>query len=198
MGLPISVIDRGPRWAAVFARLLQVEGGFVDSPDDPGGATKYGLSLRFLAQTNQLPRDLVAELEIDHEDEPDLLDIEEMTIATASDVYFEVFWPIPSTLPQPLDAAVFDQTVNDGQSPAIKLLQLALNSFLQSGDEPLAVDGVIGPAARAAISGWSLTNLLAQYRRQAAARYTAIAARVPSEAGFLDGWLNRAAELGNV
>lgn len=28
--------------------ILKHEGGYVDHPNDPGGATKYGISLRFL------------------------------------------------------------------------------------------------------------------------------------------------------
>ena len=31
-----------------FAKIIELEGGFVDHPDDPGGATNLGISLRFL------------------------------------------------------------------------------------------------------------------------------------------------------
>ena len=30
-------------------KLLEIEGGWVNDPKDRGGATKYGISLRFLA-----------------------------------------------------------------------------------------------------------------------------------------------------
>ena len=33
-------------------KVLKHEGGYVDHKNDPGGATKYGISLRFIRQSN--------------------------------------------------------------------------------------------------------------------------------------------------
>ena len=45
---PITVTAFSERFEHAFAELLGIEGGFVDDPVDRGGATKYGISLRFL------------------------------------------------------------------------------------------------------------------------------------------------------
>jgi lysozyme family protein len=199
---PTSAADQAAaRWEAVFERLLKTEGGFVDSPGDHGGATKYGLSLRFLSQQGLLSPALMAEVDINHDGVVDLPDIAGMTIATARDVYWAYFWDgLAATLPQPLVAAVFDQTVNDGAVPAVKLLQQGLCSL--AGNLWTPVDGVLGPRTRAlvtsAIDTFGPDKVLDGYRAQAAARYRMIAQRDPSQAKFLDGWLNRARELGDV
>jgi len=186
----------------VFARLLRTEGGFVDSPADHGGATKYGLSLRFLVQQAKISPSLVKMLDINRDGEIDLPDIRDMTTVEAEAVYRRFFWePAAAKLPPPFDAAVFDQTVNDGLVPAVKLLQRTLNVAADKG-WPLPVTGYLGPqtAARLVedISLLGSERLLDGYRAAAAGRYRQIVDADPAQAGFLDGWLTRAAELGDV
>lgn len=198
---PVPAGKLDPRWLAVISRLLRTEGGFVNSPNDHGGATNYGLSMRFLAQQAKLTPALIAYMDINHDGQIDLPDIAGMTMQSAASVYYDYFWVRhASTLPPPLDAAVFDQTVNDGLKAAVILLQLAVNSLDRTA--PLAIDGILGAGTHAAVNGLVVKGgavaLLDAYRAQAAARYKAIVRADPSQAGFLDGWLNRAAELGNV
>jgi lysozyme family protein len=193
-----------PRFQTVIARLLKTEGGFVDSPSDHGGATNYGLSLRFLAQEARLNPSLIAELDINHDGVLDVPDIKGMTVAEAGSLYYRFFWapPLASTLPAPIDAAVFDQTVNDGQVPAIKMLQSALNGLKVDGLPPLGVDGALGGLTRAqvniAIGRLGAPALLDAYRVQVIARYQAIVRADPSQQIYLAGWMNRARELGDV
>jgi lysozyme family protein len=203
---PSNLVPGSPddlRWQAVFAKLLKTEGGFSDSPNDHGGATNYGLSLRFLAQQGAIDPALVALVDINHDGVIDVPDIQGMSIATAGAVYYPCFWtPAAAGLQQDLDAAVFDQTVNDGLTPAVKMLQLAVNAIAR-GIAPLVVDGQIGPATREAVEdvvvvGVGNVALLDAYRAQAVARYRRIAAADPTQQKWLNGWLNRAAELGDV
>ena len=35
---------------AIWDRTLESEGGYVDNPNDPGGATNFGISSRYLKQ----------------------------------------------------------------------------------------------------------------------------------------------------
>jgi lysozyme family protein len=191
------------RWHAVFARLLLTEGTrFVNNSNDHGGPTRYGLSLRYLAQLGRINPAIAAELDINHDGEIDLPDIAGMSVGAANDVYFQCLWrPIAAQLPPPIDAAVFDQVVNDGVVPAVLMLQRACNSIPM----PLAAidaDGVFGAETLQrvlAVAGrMGVSALLAAYRGQAMDRYRTIVARDPSQKPFLAGWLNRAAELGNV
>lgn len=200
---PIQDGAADPRWQAVFARLMQTEGGFVDSPGDPGGATKYGLSLRYLAQQVSQTPSILAELDVNHDGQLDLPDIQDMTLVEAATIYYRFFWLASgvNTLPQPLDAAVFDQVVNDGVVPAIRLLQAAINSLGRIWP-PVIEDGVLGPATRTSLNicihQIGVEAVLDGYRAQAIARYHYIVRQSPTLAQYLAGWLNRAAELGDV
>jgi lysozyme family protein len=39
----------------ILALILRVEGGYVDNPHDPGGATKYGITLGTLSSCRGKP-----------------------------------------------------------------------------------------------------------------------------------------------
>ncbi len=194
---PSEGLHYGARFGAVFARLMRIEGGFSNSPADHGGATNYGLSLRFLAQA-ELPAPIFREIDANNDGAITVSDIAAMTTETAEDVYYEAFWPLASGMPMPLDAAVFDQTVNDGQVAAIRLLQNALNRC----GAYLHVDGQFGPLSRTAVANIatrrSVSCILDAYRLAAADRYRLIATEDPTQFRFLAGWLRRAAELGCV
>lgn len=189
------------RWQAVFARLMRTEGGYVDAADDHGGPTKYGVSLRFLAGEGKLNPALRAAYDVDHDGDLDRLDIRALTVAGAEALYRTCFWHRPGfdALPQPFDAALFDQGVNGSCRVAVKLLQRALNRFSRRA---LDADGSLGPMTlatlRSVLGGPDGPALLPELRMQAARRYTAIVADDPSQRRFIAGWLNRAEELGNV
>lgn len=187
------------RWNQVFARILRVEGGFVDDAKDRGGATKFGISLRFAKAEGLVDanRDGFKDLDLNLDGVIDGFDIRQLTADIAEALYFQHFWKGPGfwTLPRPIDAALFDQAVNGGTTAAIRLLQRACSRC----GVPLKDDGVLGPKTRAgvaeAIRGG---RLLEVYRTEAANRYAAIARADPTQKRFLNGWLARAKELGRV
>lgn len=193
------------RFAAAFFHLLKIEGGFVDDPVDRGGATKYGISLRFLASAGKIDRDGdgFADFDLDFDGDIDGRDIRLLTVENAFFLYHEHFWkPLGCDhLPHPIGEMVFDQGVNGGNVAARKLLQRAINACRPAGGA-IAVDGVIGPrtlAAMNAVIGQSADgkDRLAEAFRQAVRdRYHDIVARDPSQRRFLRGWLRRADELG--
>lgn len=195
-----------PRWAAVYGRLRRTEGGFSDAANDHGGATNYGISLRFLLAEGKLDSRVAIEFDVDHDGDIDLADVRRMSAAAAEDLYRSCFWLKPgfSVLQQPFDAALFDQGVNGGVRAAVTLLQKALNSVFRTylGLEPLVLDGALGRGTKdrllIALSKNLSIETLAAYRTAAADRYRTIVARDPSQAEFLTGWLNRASELGDV
>lgn len=121
-----------------FGRSLQLvlkhEGGYVDHPQDPGGATNKGITLatfRGYFGNNRLTKD-------------DLRNITEETVAK---IYRERYWNAVKgdQLPLGLDYAVFDFGVNSGPSRAVKFLQRAVGT---------AADGVIGPQTMLAVNGF--------------------------------------------
>ena len=127
-----------------FEEIIEVvlahEGGFVDDPDDKGGATNWGV-------TQAVWEDFL-------EDEFTSEDVKGFTREQAIELYEEEFW-IPSQaekLPAEVREVYFDMCVNHGQRNAVKILQTCVNS--KGGN--LEVDGGIGPNTIGACSDLKL------------------------------------------
>jgi lysozyme family protein len=190
--------DRNDRFSICLRALLAAEGGFNDIPQDRGGATNFGISLRFLraeAAINPQVRGLFPAGPIDIED------VRNLTVEQAAKIYLWCFW-VPAkcdALPKRIDHAVFDQAVNAGLRTAGRLLQRAINAVGQPVGLPLLEeDGFIGPQTLAVARRSHVPDLVAAFRQMAADRYRGLVVARPSQSVFLNGWLARAAKLGSV
>lgn len=203
----ITVEGWSARFAKAFARLLDTEGGFVDDKADRGGATKYGISLRFLKAAGAFDDDgdLVADYDLDFDGDIDGRDIRLLTVGDARYLYLVHFWNALEcdSFPEPIGEMLFDQGVNGGNAAARKLLQQGLNYNLsRTGHHLLTVDGKLGERTRKAIDKvlacprLGMAALVEGYREAVRDRYRAIVRRDPSQRRFLRGWLRRADELG--
>ncbi len=153
-----------------LAFTLRAEGGYVDDPADPGGATNMGITLATFRQWSD-----------DAELGP--AQVQDMTERTARAIYRSLYWnPLRAdALPAGVDLSVFDMGVNAGIWGSARLLQRAIGF---TADE---VDGCVGPetlGAAAKCDPRSLVNDLAD--RQAA--YYRSLSDFPT---FGAGWLNR-------
>ena len=118
--------------------IVAREGGFVDDPDDPGGATNFGVTIGTMRRLG---------IDLNHDGHVDSRDVRALTAAQAVDIYVQHYFVTPriAELPQVLHASVFDMYVNAG-SNAIKVLQRLLTQMGFS----CRPDGVIGPVTIAA------------------------------------------------
>jgi lysozyme family protein len=112
------------RFAECVAIVLQHEGGYVNHPSDPGGATNMGITLRTLREwrgDDTLTVDAVRNL----------------TEAEAREIYLARYWNAirGDQLPPGIDLAVFDWAVHGGVGRAARDLQTVLG---------VTVDGAIG------------------------------------------------------
>jgi lysozyme family protein len=113
--------------------IVAREGSFVNDPADPGGATKFGVTLGTL---RRLGLDINADTRIDASD------VRALSQAQAVDIYCEHYFKRPgiAALPEVLQASVFDMYVNAG-SAAVKILQRLCSDM----GFPCDPDGQIGP-----------------------------------------------------
>jgi len=167
--------------------ILEREGGFVNDPKDPGGATKYGISLRFLKTIDPAMADL------DEDGDIDVDDIFAMTMETARTFYMVRFYtPMGiGRYPAPLGAAMLDTGVNMGKAAAGRILQQALN---QSGAD-LAVDGIVGPKTRTALAFFDTMDTLRAVLLVRVFAYAALCRKNRDLHRFFFGWVERVRHL---
>jgi lysozyme family protein len=113
--------------------IVAREGGFVNDPADPGGATNHGVTL---ATLRRLGLDLTGDGQVAE------ADLRRLTAQQATDIFVEHYFVRPGigALPEALQASVFDMYVNAG-SNAVKVLQRLLTAM----GFPCTDDGAIGP-----------------------------------------------------
>lgn len=167
--------------------VIKHEGGFVNNPNDPGGATKYGISLRWLKSIGDLVGDF------DHDGNVDINDIRQMTLEQAKDIYRKEWWDkykYSLIREQTIATKVFDMTVNMGTKQAHKLVQRALWST--NGYKIIKDDGVLGELTLALVNTRMPSVFLPVIRSECAGFYRSLAASKANFEVFLEGWLERA------
>ncbi|GLQ34396.1 hypothetical protein GCM10007939_06790 [Amylibacter marinus] len=177
----------------IAKEIVAREGGYVNDPDDPGGATKYGVTIHTLRRLG---------LDLNSDGSLDARDVKLLTRRHAEDIFIQHYFKAPKidSLPRALQASVFDMYVNAGGN-AIKILQRVLCEFGQE----VAVDGALGPhsirashrAFRAApahfVDAYGIARRNYYYaladRRSASRKYAR------SRSGGKGGWIKRAEEF---
>jgi lysozyme family protein len=156
-----------------LALILKHEGGYVDNPKDPGGATNLGCTKK------------VWEEWVGHEVTKD--DIKALKVSDIAPLYKAKYWDAVKgdLLPAGVDYAVFDLAINSGPGRAAKTLQQVLN---------ITADGQIGPA--------TLSTLEAANPRDVATRVCearlAFLQGLPTYGTFGKGWSRRVAEVEQI
>lgn len=178
---------------AIADEIIDREGGYVNDPADPGGATKYGVTIHTMRRLG---------LDLDGDGRVTVSDVRRITKRTARKIFVDHYYHRPriAALPEPLQATVFDMYVNAG-SNAVKILQRLLNSMGQS----LSVDGAIGPktiAAAEASAELAPDHIRDAYGIERRNYYYRLADRRPASRKFArrrdggkGGWIRRAEEF---
>jgi len=156
-------------WERIFSWVGVSEGGYVNLPEDPGGATNHGVTQRVYnawRRRKGLPQRSVRMIEP----------------AEVSAIFKAQYWDKVhgDELPAGLDYTVFDFAVNSGVARASKYLQRRLH---------VAQDGVIGQVTLAAIEGRNepIENLIKQLNWD---RYNFVK-RLKTFKRFGRGWTRR-------
>jgi lysozyme family protein len=153
--------------------ILEVEGGFVNDPDDRGGATNMGVTqgtydawLTAKGQTTSPVRNITNE--------------------EVAAIYKERYWDAvgADTLPWPVSLVMFDMAVNHGVAGANRILQDALQ---------VETDGIVGPITRGEMMHTRPDSLANEVLWSRVEKYRRLS--VGTQKKFLPGWLWRIAHL---
>jgi lysozyme family protein len=161
-------------FASSLAHVLLSEGGYVNNPRDPGGATNQGITQReynaWRTRHGQPPQD-----------------VRLLTSGEGSALYREEYWNKVSgdLLPSGVDYCAFDFCVNSGPYEADECLQRAIESLQASAG--VTVDGVIGPKTIAALQAADPRRII----NEVCAERLAFMKAHCDWADFGDGWRNR-------
>ena len=122
----------------IAAEIVMREGGYVDDPDDPGGATNMGVTIGTLRRLGY---------DLDGDGRITTADLRRLSRAQATDIFIEHYYKRPriDALPERLRASAFDMYVSSGAN-AVKILQRLLVAMRI----PVAIDGIIGSQTVAA------------------------------------------------
>ncbi len=122
----------------IAAAILAREGGYVNDPDDPGGATNHGVTVHTMRRLG---------LDLNGDGKVDVADVRVLSADRALQIFIDEYFHRPGidALPAALQPSVFDMYVNAGNN-AVKILQRLLNQMRIS----VTVDGAIGPHTAAA------------------------------------------------
>ncbi len=173
--------------------IIRREGGYVNDPDDPGGATNFGVTIGTLRRLG---------LDLDGDGRITSKDVRMLKKEQAEEIFIKQYFERPriGLLPAPLQASVYDMYVNSGNR-AVKILQKMLREFGQD----VSVDGGIGPftAGAAARALETAPNYLADaYGIARRNYYYRLAEKRPSLRKFArrrdggkGGWITRAEEF---
>jgi len=149
--------------------VLKSEGGFVQDPEDSGGATNLGVTIK--AWSEYLGRAV------------NVKEMKELTPLMVKPFYKEKYWNPAGcdAFAKGVDYAVFDFAVNAGVRRCIKTLQKAV------GAEP---DGVLGSITQALIRQHDPSDLLDKFSKAKIEFYQSL-----NKPRFEKGWLNRVEEV---
>ncbi|NNE53298.1 MAG: peptidoglycan-binding protein [Sulfitobacter sp.] len=177
----------------IAEEIVGREGGYVNDPDDPGGATKFGVTIHTMRRLG---------LDLNRDGRVDARDVKQLSRAQAVDIFIEHYFERPriGDLPEPLQATVFDMYVNAGGN-AVRILQRLLVDM----GYPVTVDGALGPqsiAATAKAMTAAPDHMIDAYGIARRNYYFRLADRRPASRkyartrrGGKGGWIRRAEEF---
>ena len=169
------------RFEHCLAHVLRHEGGYVDNPKDPGGATNFGITRKTLARWRQvspwwkLPKSQVRTIK-----QPEV-----------KAIYRALYWDRcrASIIPVGLDYALFDFAVNSGASRAIRNLQAIVG---------VRQDGIVGPVTLNGIENFESSRGIFELIEKLTSKRLGFLRSLKTFKTFGRGWIKRVANVRRV
>ena len=167
------------------------EGGYVDDPDDSGGATNWGITERvarkwgYTGHMRNLPK------------------------SSATQIAKSEYWDVMSldgisALSKGIALEMFDTGFNAGTGRASKFLQRSLNVFNRKGKDynDIVVDGAVGPKSVATLKSFldkrgkeGEVVMLRALNALQGEFYVELAERREKDESFIFGWFSHRVEI---
>lgn len=153
-------------FSRALSHVLEYEGGYVDHPSDPGGATNMGITRQTLFEWRGQP--------VSKED------VRRLTRKEAGDIYKARYWDKVQgdEWPEGIAFMLFDAAVNHGPARAVIFAQEAVR---------VSADGVLGPITKRALLNAEIRDTMIEM----AARRMAFYAQIRTFPTFGLGWSRR-------
>ena len=155
--------------------LHEKEGGFVNDPDDAGGATNMGVTLHtYISYCRRKGYPL-----------PGVEQLKRLTEEQWQDIIRTTYWDVcraDEIQSQSVANLVVDWAVHSGNATAAKHVQRIVGA---------KADGIIGPNSLAAINSVSPLPLFGQIKQDRIKFLKNLVVTRPQNQKFLRGWLNR-------
>lgn len=165
----------------VIKHILQWEGGYVNDPNDPGGATNRGVTLTTWQQ--------YCHQYTGRADRANIEGLKAMTIEEWTDLFTRMFWDTAecSEIKTTSIADMLADFYWHSGRYAIRVLQRCAGA---------TVDGIVGKNTLAMVNSFrTQRNLFFNYKQARIQYLENIVRRRPSSAKYLKGWLRRVNDL---
>jgi len=157
-------------------KLLRLEGGYVNHPNDRGGPTKYGV---ILSVWREHGHDKDGDGDIDAED------IKKLSEADAKGIAKKIFWDYfmgDQIVNESVAQFIVDWGFNSGRKTVAKIIQRILG---------VSADGIVGPVTLRAINEFDQEKLFNTIKIERQVFLNNIVKRRPDQIVFYNGWMNR-------
>jgi lysozyme family protein len=171
---PLANFDRA------VEKILRREGGYVDHPNDRGGATNFGITIGTLAAWRG--RAVTKE------------EVRALTVDEAKQIYKKNYWDpmMLDGLHEYLAESLFDQAVNFGPGAAARRVRVVLNNKF---GQKLMLESRMTQDAKLSLLAVPWRKFLKEFICETQDSYVRIVVSNPSQLVFLAGWINRSQEL---
>lgn len=163
-----------------FELLMKDEGGYVNDPDDHGGATKYGVTIGTLKTW------------FGHE--ATIEDVRALDEKTAKQIYRFLYWDVlklDSINSPSIAIAMMNTCVLYGVGTTARMAQLSAHNL----GHAVVVDGKIGPLTAKAINACESKKFLNIFVAQIFNRINDLVLADPVKSKYRTGWTSRATRL---
>ncbi len=174
--------------AKIINSIIEIEGGYVDDPNDSGGETNFGITYE-VARDNGYHGDMI-----------------NMPVSVAFNIYSKKYWDkvcgdLLVDLSEAIAEEVVDTGVNMGTGRAGEFLQRSLNvlNHKQKLYNDLVIDNDIGPATIDALKSYLSKRdegvLVKMLNCLQGAKYVRLCERREKDEDFVYGWFKNRIEI---